>query len=236
MIDINKQIHHVSLHPPNTNHSSSGTNKSTNSKYYFYIYDCILDKIISSDVAFENATGHCSDDLQWPVFKKLIHEDDKQRVVLFRKKAIQFSKKFLYSELFKFVISFNYRLRRSNKEYISVTEKRQVIEITSEGKLSKILIQHQVMPSTCKSYKQEFKILDLSTNKYIEDLDSFHLTKREIEIIGYIQQGNNSTQIADKLSVSKNTIITHRRNILAKTKCKTFVELIQKFNTASSIK
>lgn len=48
-----------------------------------------------------------------------------------------------------------------------------------------------------------------------------HLTKREIEILKLIVQGKLNKEIADKLNISLNTVLTHRKNIIAKTGIKT---------------
>jgi DNA-binding NarL/FixJ family response regulator len=45
-----------------------------------------------------------------------------------------------------------------------------------------------------------------------------NLTRRESEILAYIARGFSSKQIANKLFISKNTVDTHRRNIISK-KC-----------------
>lgn len=47
------------------------------------------------------------------------------------------------------------------------------------------------------------------------------LTRRETEILKLIAQGNLNKQIADKLNISLNTVLTHRKNILSKTGIKT---------------
>lgn len=47
------------------------------------------------------------------------------------------------------------------------------------------------------------------------------LTKRETEILKLIVYGNLNKQIADKLNISLNTVLTHRKNILSKTGIKT---------------
>lgn len=47
------------------------------------------------------------------------------------------------------------------------------------------------------------------------------LTKRETEILKLIVSGNLNKQIADKLNISLNTVLTHRKNILSKTGIKT---------------
>ncbi|MEL6535059.1 MAG: response regulator transcription factor [Bacteroidota bacterium] len=52
------------------------------------------------------------------------------------------------------------------------------------------------------------------------------LSKREIEIIAALAEGTNSEQIAEKLFISKNTVRTHRRNIMQKVGVKTSAELI----------
>ncbi len=51
-------------------------------------------------------------------------------------------------------------------------------------------------------------------------------TDREFELIQLIAQGLDSEHIADKLSLSVNTVNTHRRNILKKTKKSTIYDLI----------
>lgn len=47
------------------------------------------------------------------------------------------------------------------------------------------------------------------------------LTKREIEILKLITQGFINKEIADKLNISLNTVLTHRKNIIFKTGIKT---------------
>lgn len=47
------------------------------------------------------------------------------------------------------------------------------------------------------------------------------LSTREIEILKLITQGNTSKEIADKLFISLNTVLTHRKNITSKLGIKT---------------
>ncbi|MGV3630981.1 MAG: response regulator [Bacteroidota bacterium] len=51
------------------------------------------------------------------------------------------------------------------------------------------------------------------------------LTKREAQIVNLIRSGLMSKEIAEKLSISVETVNTHRRKILAKNKVKNFSEL-----------
>jgi len=56
--------------------------------------------------------------------------------------------------------------------------------------------------------------------------EGFHFSSREYEIIKLIAAGLGSEQIADKLFLSVNTVDTHRRNILKKTKKASTHELV----------
>lgn len=53
------------------------------------------------------------------------------------------------------------------------------------------------------------------------------LTQREKEIITLLTNGRSSAEIADQLFISLHTVSTHRKNIIRKTACKSFAELLR---------
>jgi len=53
------------------------------------------------------------------------------------------------------------------------------------------------------------------------------LSRREKEILKHVLAGERSSEIADKLFLSVNTINTHRRNILKKTGCRSVLEILR---------
>jgi DNA-binding CsgD family transcriptional regulator len=55
--------------------------------------------------------------------------------------------------------------------------------------------------------------------------DEYQLTPREIQIVNLISQGYTNKKLAEKLFVSIDTVKTHRKNIMKKTKCKGIAEL-----------
>ncbi len=61
-----------------------------------------------------------------------------------------------------------------------------------------------------------------------ERLNSFGLSKRQIEIIEMVFDGKTSSEIANELFLSKHTVDTHRRNILKLTGVKNTHELLSK--------
>jgi DNA-binding NarL/FixJ family response regulator len=53
------------------------------------------------------------------------------------------------------------------------------------------------------------------------------LSKREIEIIELFAEGYNYKEVADKLSISCNTVETHKKNIFEKLKINSIVDLVK---------
>ncbi len=62
-------------------------------------------------------------------------------------------------------------------------------------------------------------------DRYIEEADQSVLTDREIEVLRKVAQGYANKEIADKLFISINTVITHRKNITEKLGIKTIAGL-----------
>ena len=58
------------------------------------------------------------------------------------------------------------------------------------------------------------------------------LSKREIDIIGYIKQGFSSREIADTINISVKTVEVHRYNILKKLKMKNVAALVNYINNS----
>lgn len=56
------------------------------------------------------------------------------------------------------------------------------------------------------------------------------LTQREKEIVQLLLDGNSSSEIGEKLNISRHTVDTHRRKILKKLNLKNSVKLVAQFS------
>ena len=63
---------------------------------------------------------------------------------------------------------------------------------------------------------------DFNTLKRNPEKDLPFFTKREVEILTLIAKQNTNRQIAETLSISLNTVETHRGNMIKKVKAKNF--------------
>ena len=101
--------------------------------------------------------------------------------------------------------------------------------IFSIGSLeSDLIIHNRLRNSILKPKLNELNSSDIGSVQSIISNENHRsstpknlLTRRETEILKLIVHGNINKQIADKLNISLNTVLTHRKNILSKTGIKT---------------
>ncbi len=71
-----------------------------------------------------------------------------------------------------------------------------------------------IQPSLLSKLLMEFR--QLTNEKQLFSLEQVSLTRRELEIVGYIARGKSNKDIADKLYISEKTVKNHVSNILKK--------------------
>jgi len=124
-----------------------------------------------------------------------------------------------------------YRIKHKNGNYIKVLRQSTIYENDAPGKI----ISHRSMRSdisflnTSNKVEWRFDAPGLDQVKFreyvLEEYKDF-FSEREMEIIKHLKQGDKSDEIAKKLHISKHTVDTHRRNLLAKSNCKNTIELL----------
>ena len=61
------------------------------------------------------------------------------------------------------------------------------------------------------------------------------LSKREREIVSFLEKGFTTKEIAEQLFLSNHTVDTHRRNILRKSEVKNTAQLIYRINNRKQV-
>jgi len=97
--------------------------------------------------------------------------------------------------------------------------------ISKQSSIKTIINSINSVDTTNKFYSDEVFELLVSSNIHKKIVD-FHLTKKETEIVKFISSGLTTNEIAEKLFLSKHTVVTHRKNIFKKLNIKNTSELI----------
>jgi DNA-binding NarL/FixJ family response regulator len=105
----------------------------------------------------------------------------------------------------------------------------QLLALNICGIVSKIDSVQEVM-LCIKNYEKGKMYLSTTIqqifSKSRSNQQKIDLTKKELEILQLLAKGKSVTDIADELSISKHTIVTHRRNILTKSDFNSIADLI----------
>lgn len=138
------------------------------------------------------------------------------------------------------VYSYNYRFRNAKGDYLTVLQRFSYIPSNVKGLPAGMIgvifdITHfkndlsivHTIEKTVGYEKENINELMYKKVHPIIEIPAFTLiSKREIVVLKYIADGLSSKQIADKLSLSINTVNNHRKSMLSKTNCKTTAELM----------
>lgn len=206
-------------------------NKSLVDSYYF-IFDCNLNVISFMNAAFSTITGYDASNFTVEDLIEIIHPDDRDYFFACEEKDLVFKNKLRFNEHFNYLYTYTYKIKNREGDYITIKQTCQALEVSNTGDLTKTLVIHQRIEDYDEKPKNDHRIYDKTRNIYLDSENCYKLTKRELEILKLVQDGLNSTEIADKLCTSKYTIDTHRKNILNKTNSNNFIDLIRKLSQA----
>ncbi|MBQ0147187.1 MAG: PAS domain-containing protein [Flavobacteriaceae bacterium] len=206
------------------NNAAKETRPQINKSFYF-IYNCITNEILYTSDSFKEILGYSKEDYTFVEIINFLHPEDYDYVIASEKKGIEFTRKLTVSELQRFITTYSYRTKTTYGHYIRVQQSYHALEVNDQGSMTRAIVFHELIDYHQPREKDDFKIFDRLTNRYVQLENRFNLTKRENEIFELIMKGNTSLQISEKLHLSKLTVDTHRKNILAKTNTKNFMVL-----------
>lgn len=198
---------------------------------YIFIYDCGENNILYVNNSFEILTGHKTNAFNLDFLISIIHPDDLAYFFKCEERGLEFTNKLSFNEHFRYTLSYTYRIKNSKGDYIKIQQECQAIEVNTSGHLTKTFVTHKLLNKDSNDdSSKDYKIFDKLRGFFIDEENSYNLSKRELEILTLIKAGYNSAEVAHQLNISKNTILTHRKNILAKTNSNSFIELLKKLS------
>lgn len=135
---------------------------------------------------------------------------------------------------------FEFRIQNIQKQYVRVSWERQSLQTDKSGNLWLMLgIVHVLSDQNDTTATKSFFINRKTGERIPFDClpePPFELTAREKEILGLIQQGFLSKEIAGRLSISVNTVNIHRQNILQKMQVNNSLEAVGKGRKSGILK
>lgn len=129
--------------------------------------------------------------------------------------------------------SYDYRILKPNGEIIRILEQNAVLQQDDSGNITHLLgICNDITQWKNSDGQLASLTSDIDKQNYFFNCDDFAkpktiLSKRELEIVKLLSEGQSSKDIAKKLFISFHTVNTHRQKMIEKTNTKNTSGLVQ---------
>jgi DNA-binding CsgD family transcriptional regulator len=205
-----------------------------NSFYFIINHHMVNMDFVSEEV--EEVLGYHHSEFDIAFLNTIIHPEDRSWFLGIGNRTMEFFSKLPVGKLMKYKVRYDIRMIKKNGEYARMLYQGILLEHDLKGRFLRTLN----MLSDITYLKQEGKpILSFigmngevsyqdvaSKNIFIESKDE--LTKREREVLKLLIEGRLSKEISQILKISKQTVDTHRKNMLCKKKLNNTSELVGK--------
>ncbi|MGG5578448.1 LuxR C-terminal-related transcriptional regulator [Myroides sp. C15-4] len=212
----------------NHSHSKNPQNKSKNKDSYYFIFNCELNDLEYTSNSILDVLGYSADEFDMHHFFLSIHPDDLDYCIMCEHNSHQLRNHLTDKELLKLSISYSFRIKTKTGNYITIKQHYQTIESDEYGRMFKNFVQHERIDDYKVRPTCDFQITNRFNSSSLNLDAKFKLTKREIEILGLINEGYQSKEISEILNISHHTTQTHRKNILSKTASSSLIEVLKK--------
>lgn len=211
----------------------------------FFIVDLYTFKYIYTSENFSDIFGYIpvcgqTNSVSEELLDSKIHPDDffEYKKNLFRVGEFLIQKP--KNERTDYTHVFELRIQNIQKQYVRVSWERQALETDKFGNLWLMLGTVHILSSQSNETGTKSFFLNQKTGERIPfdcpKEPRYVLTSREKEILGFIQQGLLSKEIASRLSISVNTVNIHRQNILQKMQVNNSLEAVGKGRESGILK
>lgn len=207
-------------------------------KSYFFLSDIKDVNLNNFSKGTIEVLGYEPEEMSMEKMLSLVHPIDLPVVIANESKVREFFNELPVEKIFKYKIRYDYRLKHKNGHYVRVLQQMITIETDEKGAIVKTMGIHSDITDLKKEGLPVLSFIGLDgeptfENVQVENKFSFlkpeeRFSPREKDILNKLIQGKTSEEIAKELFISKETVNTHRRNMLSKCDVKNTLELVNK--------
>jgi len=203
--------------------------------YYFIInHHDFSFEFVSKEV--EDVMGYLPSEFDIPFMNSKLHPDDRSWFLAFGNTMVDFFTQLPAEKLLKYKVRYDIRFRKKNGEYARILYQGILLEHDERGRILRSLGVHSDITYLKREGKPVLSFVGMdgepsyvdvaSNNIFIESKEEF--TKREKQVLKLLIEGKLSKEISSILKISKQTVDTHRKNMLHKKNLSNTGELIGK--------
>lgn len=203
-------------------------------KHFYFIFDTDTLKSTWVSDSVIDVLGYSASEMDVPMLLRIFHPDDRPIVGLIDEKIRSLAEMNGRGWLSAFNIVIDFRCRHAGGDYIrllcQMVQPQQGLPVPNQryGTITDIShIKKNGEPTlSLVSIDGREAITNISLLPTLSVPNPF--TRREKEIVALVTQGFPSKEIAQRLFISLDTVKNHKKNIFAKARCNTSVQLLHK--------
>jgi DNA-binding CsgD family transcriptional regulator len=171
-----------------------------------------------------------------PFFMECMHPEDRPWFLAFENRTAAFLSGLPVEKLMKYKARYDLRFKKKNGTYIRILHQVAVVQHDENGGIIRTLGVHTDITHLKSEGRPVMSYIGLDGEPSYLDVDVKNpiaespkiLSKREKEILILLIEGKLSKEIGDILNISKQTVDTHRKNMLRRNGLSNTGELIGK--------
>jgi DNA-binding CsgD family transcriptional regulator len=195
--------------------------------YYYFIFnikETVLE-LVSQEVTA--VLGYKPAEFDIPLLMSIIHPDDQSWFLTYESKATEYFFTKALGNPADYKISYDYRVRKKNGDYIRILQQITTIQYDEDKGVVRTFGVHTDITHLKPEGRPVLSFIGLNGAPSYLNVDVKNkfgsgettLTPREQQVLQLLAQGKSSDAISQELSISKQTVDTHRKNLLKKTGC-----------------
>ncbi|RKR82186.1 PAS domain-containing protein [Mucilaginibacter gracilis] len=204
--------------------------------YYYFIFNVknLEFDLVSSQ--FETMLGYQHATVTVMLFMDCIHPDDRPWFLAFENKTAEFLSALPVDKLMKYKIRYDFRFRKSDSTYIRVLHQVAVVQHDADGGILRTLGVHTDITHLKPTGRPVMSYIGMDGEPSYLNIDvkntfaksTEKLTAREKDVLRLLIEGKLSKEVSEILNISKQTVDTHRKNMMRKNGLSNTGELIGK--------
>lgn len=203
--------------------------------YYFVLnHHSLTFEFVSNEV--EEVMGYRPSEFDIQFMNGKLHPDDRSWFLAIGSGIVDFFSQLPVEKMLKYKVRYDIRFRKQNGEYARILYQGILLEHDETGRFLRTLSVHTDITYLKHEGKPVLSFIGMDgepsyrdvafQNTFIESKEE--LTAREKEVLTLLIEGKLSKEISSILKISKQTVDTHRKNMLHKKKLSNTGELIGK--------
>jgi DNA-binding CsgD family transcriptional regulator len=201
---------------------------------YYFIFNIKESKFDLMSEEVQAVLGYKPSEMDVSMLINKIHPDDQPWFLNIESKITEFVGGLTLDQIPNYKFRYDYRIQKKNGDYIRILQQTITLQYSEIGGIMKTFVVHTDISSLKKEgnpvvsfigLNGEPSFIDIKIEKVFPIASTF-LTSREQEILLLLINGQETKEIASALNISPDTVSTHRKNLLFKTKSRNTSEMI----------